>query len=69
MQKKWSGYDISNLDIEEFAIALSKDKKNIGKELCLILCNDYGKVLKTSLNLDDEFKSWLYEYFEKELIH
>ena len=68
MEKIWSGYDITKIDLEKFAIALSKDKKNIGKELRLILCKDYGRVLKTSQNLDDEFKGWLYEYFEKELI-
>ena len=47
--------------------ALSKDKKNVGKELRLILCKDYGKVFKTAQNLDDEFKGWLKDYFKTEL--
>jgi len=69
LQRIWSGYDISNLDIEKFATALSKDKKNVGKELRLILCKGYGQVFKTAQKLDDEFKGWLIEYFDKELVH
>ena len=67
LQRIWSGYDISNLKPDKFAIALSKDKKNVGKELRLILCKDYGKVFKTSQNLDAEFKGWLKDYFSYEL--
>ena len=67
LQRIWSGYDISDLELDKFAMALSKDKKNIGKELRLILCKDYGKVFKTAQNLDDEFKGWLKDYFSNEL--
>ena len=67
LQRIWSGYDISDLELDKFAMALSKDKKNVGKELRLILCKDYGKVFKTAQNLDDEFKGWLKEYFANEL--
>jgi 3-dehydroquinate synthase len=67
LQRIWSGYNISDLDLDKFAMALSKDKKNVGKELRLVLCKDYGKVFKTAQNLDDEFKGWLKEYFSNEL--
>ena len=67
LRRIWSGYDISNLKLDKFAMALSKDKKNVGKELRLILCKDYGKVFKTAQNLDDEFKGWLKDYFSYEL--
>ena len=67
LQRIWSGYDISDLELDKFAMALSKDKKNVGKELRLVLCKDYGKVFKTAQNLDDEFKGWLKEYFSNEL--
>lgn len=63
----WAGYDIKNLDLEKFAKALSKDKKNIGTELQLILCKGYGKVFKTAQSLDGEFKGWLKDYFLYEL--
>ena len=67
LQRIWSGYDISDLELDKFEMALSKDKKNVGKELRLILCKDYGKVFKTAQNLDDEFKGWLKDYFLNEL--
>ena len=67
LEKIWTGYDIKNMDIEKFAMALSKDKKNVGKELRLILCKGYGKVFKTAQNLDNEFIGWLEEYFKYEL--
>ena len=67
LEKIWVGYNIKNIDLEKFATALSKDKKNVGNELRLILCKGYGKVFKTAQNLDDEFKSWLQEYFINEL--
>ena len=66
LQRIWSGYSISDLEIDKFAMALSKDKKNVGKELRLILCKDYGKVFKTAQNLDDEFIGWLEDYFTYE---
>jgi len=67
LQRIWSEYDISDLDLDKFAMALSKDKKNVGNELRLILCKGYGKVFKTAQNLDDEFKGWLKDYFSYEL--
>ena len=63
----WSGYDIRSMNIDKFAIALSKDKKNVGNKLGLILCKGYGKVFKETQNLDDEFKGWLSSYFKDEL--
>ena len=67
LEKIWNGFNIKNLDVEKFAEALIKDKKNVGKELRLILCKGYGKVFKTAQKLDDEFISWLSDYFEHEL--
>ena len=69
LEEIWNGYTINNLPVEEFANALSKDKKNVGKELRLILCRGYGKVFKTGMQLDGRFMGWLAEYFDKELIH
>jgi 3-dehydroquinate synthase len=67
LEKIWIGYDIKNIDVEKFTIALSKDKKNVGNELRLILCKGYGKVFKDAQCLDDEFKRWLKDYFSNEL--
>ena len=38
LEEIWLGFDISNLNINKFTNALSKDKKNVGNELRLILC-------------------------------
>jgi 3-dehydroquinate synthase len=67
LEKIWSGYDLKDIDVDKFAIALSKDKKNVGKELRLILCKGYGKVFKDAQCLDDEFRGWLKNYFTNEL--
>lgn len=65
LEKIWDGYVINNLSVEKFANALSKDKKNVGRELRLILCRGYGKVFKIGMQLDGQFMDWLREYFNK----
>jgi len=67
LEEIWIGYDIKNIDVEKFTTALSKDKKNVGYELRLILCKGYGKVFKDAQCLDDEFRGWLKDYFTNEL--
>ena len=68
LQQIWKGYSIKYIDVEKFETALSKDKKNVNNELRLILCKGYGKVFKTAQNLDDEFRGWLRDYFDRELV-
>jgi 3-dehydroquinate synthetase len=46
--------------------ALSKDKKNVGNKLGLILNKGYGKIFKSILEVDEKFIAWLSEYFENE---
>ena len=69
LEQIWDGYVIHNLSVEKFANALSKDKKNVGRELRLILCRGYGKVFKAGMQLDEQFVGWLEEYFDKEPVH
>ena len=68
-QKIWKGYEkkVKNLNLDEFLNALSKDKKNKGPLLGLILNKGYGKVFKDFTPNDNEFKSWVREYFQNEL--
>jgi len=68
LKQIWCGYNIENLDIDKFCNALSKDKKNIGDELRLILFKDYGKAFKTPVKNNSQFHDWLVEYFNKELL-
>ena len=65
LEKIWDGYAIDKLSVEKFASALSKDKKNVGNELRLILCRGYGKVFRAEVQLDGQFMGWIKEYFNK----
>ena len=63
----WEGYSIKNIEIESFKHALSKDKKNVGTKLGLILNRGYGKIFKNIMDADDNFTLWLKEYFDNEI--
>ncbi|MFA6540142.1 MAG: AroB-related putative sugar phosphate phospholyase (cyclizing) [Bacteroidota bacterium] len=63
----WHGTSISDISIDRFKLALSKDKKNVGDELRLILNKGYGKIVKEPMKMDEYFSAWLKEYFTREL--
>lgn len=67
LEKIWEGFPINDISIENFTTALSKDKKNVGKELRLILNRGYGKIFKDSMQMDQRFINWLQEYFSNEI--
>lgn len=68
-EKIWYGYvaQVKGLDIDAYLVALSKDKKNKGPLLGLILNKGYGKVFKDFTENDLTFRSWMEEYFANEL--
>ena len=68
-EKIWDGYvdKVKGLDIDKYLVALSKDKKNKGPLLGLILNKGYGKVFKDFTKNDLTFRSWMEEYFKNEL--
>lgn len=63
----WPGFEIDEIDVDTFINALTKDKKNIGKQLGLILNKGYGNIFKNITENNDTFKSWIKEYFANEL--
>ena len=67
-EKIWHGYEdkVKGLDIGLFLVALSKDKKNVGNKLGLILNKGYGNIFKTLVDADENFILWLTEYFANE---
>jgi len=67
LEQIWQGTSISEISLEKYKIALSKDKKNVGKELRLILNKGYGKIFKDAIKLDDQFTELLESYFSNEL--
>ena len=67
LQQIWEGTSLMDISIDRLANALTKDKKNVGNQLGLILNKGYGKIFKDLRPLDDQFKGWLKEYFETSL--
>jgi 3-dehydroquinate synthase len=63
----WDGFYINDIDLEKFKTALSKDKKNVGKKLGLILNKGYGNIFKNIMEPDENFNKLLEEYFANEL--
>jgi 3-dehydroquinate synthase len=63
----WTGFSIKNIDTQVFLKALSKDKKNVGKKLGLILNKGYGNIFKHIMEADETFASWIETYFKTEL--
>ena len=69
LEKIWKGTYINDISIDKFKLAISKDKKNVGKELRLILNKGYGHIFKASIQMNDEFSSWIEEYFNNQINH
>lgn len=67
VEKIWEGTSIQNISIDKFIAALSKDKKNIGTQLGLILGRGYGQIFKDLTPADQEFIGWIEEYFDTQL--
>jgi len=67
LKEIWNGTSINDISLDKFSQAISKDKKNVGKELRLILNKGYGKIFKDAVKNDERFISWLKGYFENEL--
>ena len=63
----WEGTTIKNISLEKFIAALTRDKKNVGKELGLILNKGYGKIFKDLTILDNTFSGWIKEYFDTQI--
>ena len=68
-EKIWKGFEkqVKELDIDKYLNALSKDKKNKGPLLGLILKRGYGKVFKDFTENNIEFRNWIEEYLKNEL--
>ncbi len=62
--KNMPTFNLSADMIEDYFTALSKDKKNIGKNLGCILSSGLAAMQKTQIPLDDKLKKVIIAYFE-----
>lgn len=67
LKQIWEDISIDDISLDKFTVALSKDKKNVGKTLGLILNKGYGKIFRDMRPMDETFVGWLKEYFETQL--
>ncbi|HQT24932.1 AroB-related putative sugar phosphate phospholyase (cyclizing) [Daejeonella sp.] len=58
-------FRIDENNIEDYCVALSKDKKNVGKRLGCILTEGAGKMKKCFLDIDEDFRKLLLKYSEQ----
>lgn len=67
LKQIWKGNTLQGISLEKYKIALSKDKKNIGKILRLILNKGLGNIIVHKIEMDGTFEGWLNEYLTKEI--
>ncbi|MCB0482445.1 MAG: hypothetical protein KDC83_13535 [Flavobacteriales bacterium] len=64
IRRNFPDYHLKSVDIGTLINSLSKDKKNVGKMLTLILTKGAGKMDKYLIESDDKFRAWIEDYFE-----
>lgn len=62
--KNWPKFDFTHLDLNLFFKCLSKDKKNIGNRITMILTAGPGKMIKESLPLNNFLRNNIALYFD-----
>ena len=61
-------YEWGSLDFDRYFELLSRDKKNVGKgTLTCILAEGYGRLVKQTLPMDDQFAGWVKSFFLEEI--
>jgi len=62
IMKNYPDFQLKEEHIEPLLVALSKDKKNVDKNLTVILTKGAGEMLKMKLPLNDRLKEYIKEY-------
>lgn len=63
----WRETTLPEIDIDRFLAALSRDKKNEGAQIKVILTRGPGAMFKTTLLLDEETRGFIARYFRDQL--
>ena len=67
LDRIWQGTELPDVEDQAFVAALSRDKKNEGAEVKVILTKGLGQMFKTTLRLDAETRQFLSRYFRQRL--
>ncbi len=60
----WGLTELKGIKLRDFEAVLSKDKKNVGSEIRVILTRGPGRMFKTPLLLNNMVSGWLRTYLE-----
>lgn len=67
LSSKFPDYDWRKINIDDYLVLLSKDKKNVGNNVGCILLKEPGMLLKQQMSMDSTFKKILRFYFTMEV--
>lgn len=65
LKKNYKNYVHVDIQLDTFLSAISKDKKNIGSDLSLILVQGQGAIEKIKVSMDESFKNNCHMFFNK----
>lgn len=65
LERIWSEFPLPDFDRAGFREALSRDKKNRGDELGLILTRGWGQMFKHFCAFDDDLRGWIDGFFDE----
>lgn len=61
LKKNWGDLRLEEVTVDNMLAALSKDKKNVGSQINVILTRGLGDMFKSPLEVNDDTKAWLGE--------
>lgn len=67
LAKVWQQTSLPAFEIEPFLASLARDKKNLGKQVMVILSRGPGQMFKSPLEIDDAVRRRMGDYFEQQL--
>ena len=67
LEEIWKDVPLPSIDLGQYFAALSKDKKNIGNEIKVILTRGTGDMFKTTLDKTDAIESIIQKFFTSKL--
>ena len=64
LEKNWGEMRLDEVNVDNMLAALSKDKKNVGNQINVILTRGLGDMFKSPLEVTDDTRQWLAEVLE-----